>query len=204
MSYTITTEEQLAALFGTVGEAALVKETPYLHPIYQQWINSSPFAILATVGPGGLTVSPRGDPAPLVSIVNDKKILLPERRGNNRVDGLRNILSDSRVALIFFVPGVRETVRVNGRASITVEPAILQTFSVNGAQPKCVLDIAVDSVFYQCGRALLRSNLWDPNGIQPREEVPSAGMILSSLSSSSIGGEAYDRELPSRQRNSLY
>jgi len=204
MSYTITTEEQLASLFGTVGEAALVKETSYLHPIYQQWINSSPFAILATVGPGGPAVSPRGDPAPLVKIVNDKKILLPERRGNNRIDGLRNILSDSRVALIFFVPGVRETVRVNGRASITVEPAILQTFSVNGGQPKCVLDIAVDSVFYQCGRALLRSNLWDPNTIQPREGVPSAGMILSSLSSSSIGGEAYDRELPSRQRSSLY
>jgi len=101
MSDTISTVEQLESLFGAVGEASIAKETTVLHPIYQQWIAASPFAVLATVGSEGLDVSPRGDPAPLVRILNDTTILLPERRGNNRIDGLRNVLQDSRVALIF-------------------------------------------------------------------------------------------------------
>jgi PPOX class probable FMN-dependent enzyme len=204
MTHTITTEDQLASLFDVVGAASHLKEAESLHPVYQQWINSSPFAVLATVGPGGLDVSPRGDPIPLVRIVNDKTILLPERRGNNRVDGLRNILSDARVALIFFVPGVRETVRVNGKAVITTEPKLLHSFAVDGTLPKCVLEITVDSVFFQCGRALLRSGLWGSGASPKSSDVPTAGMMLSALTSASIDGAAYDRELPARQRDSLY
>ena len=204
MSYTITTEDQLAALFGEVAPASRAKETQSLHPVYQQWINSSPFAVLATVGPGGLDTSPRGDPASLVRIVNDKTILLPERRGNNRIDGLKNILSDARVALIFFIPGVRETVRVNGHATITVEPELLHSFAVEGLPPKCVLEITVTSVFFQCGRALLRSSLWDSDLSLKPAGVPSAGTILSSLTSAEIDADLYDRELPERQRISLY
>jgi PPOX class probable FMN-dependent enzyme len=204
MPHNITTEKQLASLFGTAGEGSIAKETSVLHPVYQEWIKASPFAVLATVGRAGLDVSPRGDPAPLVRIVNEKTILLPERRGNNRVDGLRNILHDPRVALIFFIPGIRESIRVNGKASITVDPTILQSFAVNGALPKCVLEIAVDTVFFQCGRALLRSGLWELENHRHPKDVPSAGAILSALTGAGIDGVAYDRELPVRQLNSLY
>lgn len=204
MPHNITTEEQLASLFDTAGEGSIAKETSVLHPVYQEWIKASPFAVLATVGRGGLDVSPRGDPAPLVRIVNEKTILLPERRGNNRVDGLRNILQDPRVALLFFIPGIGESIRVNGKASITVDPAILQSFAVNGALPKCVLEIAVDTVFFQCGRALLRSGLWNLENHRQPKDVPSAGAILSALTGAGIDGVAYDRELPVRQLNSLY
>jgi PPOX class probable FMN-dependent enzyme len=204
MPHNITTEEQLASLFGTAGEGSIAKETSVLHPVYQEWIKASPFAVLATVGRGGLDVSPRGDPAPLVRIVNETTILLPERRGNNRVDGLRNILQDPRVALLFFIPGIRESIRVNGKASITIDPIILQSFAVNGALPKCVLEIAVDTVFFQCGRALLRSGLWELENHRHPKDVPSAGAILSALTGAGIDGVAYDRELPVRQLNSLY
>ena len=204
MPHNITTEKQLASLFGTAGEGSIAKETSVLHPVYQEWIKASPFAVLATVGRAGLDVSPRGDPAPLVRIVNETTILLPERRGNNRVDGLRNILQDPRVALIFFIPGIRESIRVNGKASITVDPTILQSFAVNGALPKCVLEIAVDTVFFHCGRALLRSGLWELVNHRQAKDVPSAGAILSALTGAGIDGVAYDRELPVRQLNSLY
>jgi len=204
MTDTITTVEQLESLFGPVGDASRAKETATLHPVYQAWIKASPFAVLATAGHGGLDVSPRGDPAPLVRIVDDRTILLPERRGNNRVDGLKNILLDSRVALLFFVPGVRETVRVNGRATITVNHGVLESFAVNGVLPKCVLEIAVDTVFFQCGRALIRSSLWEPGKHGALPDVPSAGAILSALTQAGIDGVAYDRELPVRQANTLY
>jgi len=204
MSDSIRTIEELESLFGTVGEASIAKETALIHPIYQQWIQASPFAVLATVGPQGLDVSPRGDPAPLVRILNQTTILLPERRGNNRLDGLKNILQDPRVALLFFIPGIRETVRVNGRASITVNQAILQSFAVDGAIPKCALEITVEAVFFQCGRAFIRSGLWDLEKHQSAQNVPSAGAILSALTHLKIDGTAYDAELPQRQKSSLY
>jgi len=204
MSDTISTVEQLESLFGAVGEASIAKETTVLHPIYQQWIAASPFAVLATVGSEGLDVSPRGDPAPLVRILNETTILLPERRGNNRLDGLKNILQDPRIALLFFIPGIRETVRVNGKASITVNQAILQSFAVDEVLPKCALEIVVEAVFFQCGRALIRSDLWEWEKHQDAKHVPSAGAILSALTQSGIDGAAYDADLPQRQKSTLY
>jgi uncharacterized protein len=200
--HTIRTQSELQALFGPVSEASLRKEVAYLHPVYRSWIEASPFAVLATSGPGGLDVSPRGDPAPLVRVVDDRTILLPERRGNNRVDGLKNVLTDPRVALLFFVPGVGETVRVNGKASIKVTPELLSSFAVGGAQPKCVLQISVDSVFFQCGRAILRSDLW--GHVEEARTVPTAGAVLAALTANELGGESYDHELPARQRSTLY
>lgn len=198
----ISTEGELLALFGPVAEASVRKEVDFLHPTYRSWIEASPFAVVATSGPGGLDVSPRGDPAPLVRVADEKTLLLPERRGNNRVDGLRNILVDPRVALLFFVPGVGETLRVNGRATISVEPALLDSFSVGGALPKCVLRVAVEAVFFQCARAMLRSGLW----AQPstKAAVPTAGEMLSAITKHELGGSNYDSELPQRQRSTLY
>ena len=194
----------LEALFGTVGEASVRKEVPYLHPIYRRWIEASPFAVLTTFGPSGLDASPRGDPAPLVKIQDESTILLPERRGNNRIDSLRNILSDPHVALLFFIPGIGETLRVNGKARISVAPELLASLAMNGIQPKCVVEVSVESVFFQCARALQRSKLWAFTPAEALEQVPSAGMMLTALTESAIDGIAYDRDLPERQRTTLY
>jgi PPOX class probable FMN-dependent enzyme len=203
-SHLITTVADLEALFGPVAESSLRKEVPTLHPHYQAMVKASPFALLATAGPGGLDVSPRGDPAGFVQVQDERTLLLPERRGNNRVDSLRNILADPRVALLFLIPGVGETMRVNGRASISVEPALLERFVMNGQAPKCVLVIRVETAFFQCARAIKRSNLWRQVPTDAPRAVPTPGAILEALTQAAIDGAAYDRELPQRQRSTLY
>lgn len=203
-SYQVTDIAQLEALFGEVGEASRKKEVGYLHPVYQAWIARSPFAVLATAGPGGLDVSPRGDPPGVVAVQDAHTLLLPERRGNNRIDSLRNIVLDPRVALLFLIPGVGETLRVNGRASITTAPELLERFVVDGKPPKCVVVVAVDSVFFQCARAIQRSKLWQPPAEDVRSAVPTAGAMLAALTEGAMDGDEYDRSLPARQRSTLY
>jgi uncharacterized protein len=203
-SHQVTNLEQLEALFGEVNEASRKKEVGYLHPVYQAWIAASPFAVLATAGPNGLDVSPRGDPPGFVTVEDARTLLLPERRGNNRIDSLRNIVLDPRVALLFLIPGVGETLRVNGRASITTAPDVLERFVMAGKPPKCVIVVGVDSVFFQCARAIQRSNLWQPLSENVRRTVPTAGEMLAALTEGDIDGDAYDRELPARQRSTLY
>jgi len=200
----LTTPTDLEALLGPVGEASRRKEVPTLHPVYRAWIEQSPFAVLATVGPDGLDTSPRGDPAPLVRVVDERTLLLPERRGNNRIDSLRNILHDPRVSLIFLVPGVGETLRVNGEARICVDPAVLASFVMQGQVPKCVIEVAVKAVFFQCARALQRSALWTAEQVAARPGVPSAGEMLGALTEGGIDGVAYDQALPARQAATLY
>ncbi len=211
----VTTPEQLVALYGPVGEASRRKEVPYVHPLYRQLIEASPFAVLATSGPDGLDASPRGDAPGFVVVVDETTLLLPDRRGNNRIDSLRNIVADPRVALLFLIPGVGETLRVNGRARLTTDPALLERFAVDGQLPKCVVVIAVETVYFQCARALQRSRLWQQAAVAGAAGVaeagaarpaglPSAGQILAALSESQIDGEAYDRELPARQQATLY
>lgn len=139
-AHAIDTLPRLEALLGPLSDASVHKELPYVHPAYRAMIAASPFAVLATTGPGGLDASPRGDPAGFVQLLDDKTLLLPERRGNNRADSLRNIVADPRVALLFLIPGVGETLRVNGHARISVAPDLLARFVVNGQPPKCVID----------------------------------------------------------------
>jgi PPOX class probable FMN-dependent enzyme len=203
-SHAIETVAQLEALFGQPGEASLKKEVPHLHPSYQALIAASPFVVLATTGPGGLDASPRGDPPGVVVVQDEKTLLLPERRGNNRIDSLRNIVADPRVALLFLIPGVGETLRVNGRARITVAPALMARLAVNGKAPQCVIEIRVESVYFQCARAIQRSKLWAPVALDAKREVPTPGAILSALTDAAFDGETYDRELPTRQRATLY
>lgn len=135
---------------------------------------------------------------------DERTLLLPERRGNNRVDSLRNIIGDPRVALLFLIPGVGETLRVNGRATISTEPGLLQRFAVNGGVPKCVLVITVESAFFQCSRAIVRSNLWKPVPADMSRPVPTPGEMLQALTQASIDGEEYDRALPERLKSTLY
>nr|WP_316641956.1 pyridoxamine 5'-phosphate oxidase family protein [uncultured Roseateles sp.] len=198
----IQTLAQLEALFGSVGEASMKKEVAYLHPSYAALIKASPFATLATAGPEGLDASPRGDPPGFVQVLDEKTLLLPERRGNNRIDSLRNIMADPRVALLFLIPGIGETLRVNGRARISVAPELLERCAMAGKLPQCVIVIDIERVFFQCARAIQRSRLWDTGDAKP--EVPSAGAILEALTDSSINGAEYDREAPARQARTLY
>jgi PPOX class probable FMN-dependent enzyme len=203
-THTIATVEQLEALFGEVGEASRKKEVDHLHPVYRRLIEASPFAILATAGPDGLDASPRGDPPGIVAVEDEKTLLLPERRGNNRIDSLRNIVADPRVALLFLIPGVGETLRVNGRARISTAPELLQRFVMAGQLPKCVLVIDVAAAYFQCARAIQRSKLWQPIPEGAPRRVPSPGSMLAALTDSAIDGDKYDRDLPERQRATLY
>ncbi|WMD19550.1 pyridoxamine 5'-phosphate oxidase family protein [Achromobacter seleniivolatilans] len=200
----ITDADALQALYGSPGEASLKKEVDHVHPHYRAFIEAAPFAILATSGPDRLDASPRGDPAGFVVVEDEKTLLLPDRRGNNRIDSLRNILSDPRVALLFLVPGVGETLRVNGKARISVDPALLARFEVDGKLPRSVLIVDVLTVYFQCSRALLRSQLWDASTQVPRSALPSVGRILSDLTAGTFDGATYDRDLPARVASTLY
>jgi PPOX class probable FMN-dependent enzyme len=204
MPHTITSLRELEALYGEVNKASLLKETDRVVPEYRAFIEAAPFAALATRGPEGLDCSPRGDGPGFVRVLDDKTLLLPDRRGNNRIDSLRNIVRDPNIALLFLIPGIGETLRVNGRAVISVEPGLLESFSVEGKLPKSVLVITVESVFFQCARAIIRSELWSPARHVPRESLPSAGQMLAALTNNEAGGEAYDKALPERQHSTLY
>jgi len=204
MSHLITTIVDLESLYGEVNKGSLLKETDRIVPEYRALIEASPFLALATRGPEGLDCSPRGDGPGFVRVEDEKTLLLPDRRGNNRIDSLKNIVRDPGVALLFLIPGIGETLRVNGRAAISVEPSLLESFSVDGKAPRSVIAITVEAVFFQCARAILRSELWNPQKHVARGSLPSAGRILAALSDNEVGGDAYDKELPERQRTSLY
>lgn len=196
--------DSLRALYGEVGEASRVKEVDHIHPLYAAFIEAAPFLVLATRGPDGLDASPRGDAAGFVTILDRKTLLLPDRRGNNRIDSLANILVDPSVALLFLVPGVGETLRVNGRAEILGAPALLARHAVDGKAPRTVLRIHVEAVYFQCSRAIVRSRLWDAGVQRDRKSLPSAGDILTALTDAALDGAAYDRALPERVRSTLY
>jgi len=203
-AHLITDADALQALYGAPGEASLKKEVDHVHPHYRAFIEAAPFAVLATSGPGGLDASPRGDPAGFVVVEDEKTLLLPDRRGNNRVDSLQNVLADPRVALLFLIPGVGETLRVNGTARISVDPALLARFEMDGKLPRSVLIVDVQTVYFQCSRALLRSRLWDAAAQVPRSALPSVGRVLSDLTAGTFDGVAYDRDLPARVASTLY
>ncbi|CUI30984.1 pyridoxamine 5'-phosphate oxidase family protein [Achromobacter kerstersii] len=203
-AHLITDAAALQALYGAPGEASLKKEVDHVHPHYRAFIEAAPFAVLATSGPGGLDASPRGDPAGFVVVEDEKTLLLPDRRGNNRVDSLQNVLADPRVALLFLIPGVGETLRVNGTARISVDPALLARFEMDGKLPRSVLIVDVQTVYFQCSRALLRSRLWEASTQVPRSALPSVGRVLSDLTAGTFDGVTYDRDLPARVASTLY
>jgi len=200
----IRDEAGLTALYGEPSAGAIAKEVDHVHPHYRAMIEASPFVVLATSGPDGHDASPRGDPAGFVTVADEKTLLIPDRRGNNRADSLRNILHDPRVALLFLIPGVGETLRVNGRAAISVAPDLLQRFAYRGTLPRSVIVVAVETVYFQCPKALVRSELWNPEKHIARKSLPSTGMILADITAGRVGGEQYDREYPERLRTTLY
>jgi len=203
-AHRIADVQALEKLYGAPAGAAVDKEVDYLHPHYQKLIEASPFFVLATGGPAGMDASPRGDQPGFVVVEDEKTLLIPDRRGNNRVDSLRNIVENPRVALLFLVPGVGETLRVNGRAEIRTDPPLLERFAVDGKQPRSVIVVRVDTVFFQCARAIFRSSLWDPARHVPRGSLPSTGTIVSALTQGRFEGKEYDQRLYERLKAGLY
>jgi len=200
----LRTEAELEAIYGQPLEAATVKEVNWITPHYRAYIEASPYAALATSGPEGLDCSPRGDKAGFVRVHDEKTLMLPDRRGNNRIDSLRNIVRDPRVALLFMIPGVGNTLRVNGRAHLSVAPDLLASFAVEEKAPRSVTVIEVDAIYFQCARALVRSELWNPARHVDPKSLPSAGQILAALSGERVGGETYDREWPGRAAATMW
>ena len=204
MSDIVSSIEELDRIYGVPGDASLVKEAPRITPHYRAYIEASPFLALATVGPEGIDCSPRGDRPGFVRIHDDKTLMLPDRRGNNRIDSLRNVVRDPRVAFLFLIPGVGNCLRVNGRAHLSIAPALLDSFTVEDKAPRSVLVMDVETVYFQCARALLRSELWNPARHVDPKSLPSAGQILAALSENKVGGETYDREWAGRAAKTMW
>ena len=201
---TISTIEQLEELYGKPGESELIKEVEYITEHYQKLIEASPFMILATSGPEGLDCSPRGDEPGFTRVVDNKTLIFPDRQGNKRKDSLRNIIRDARVAALFLIPGVGVTLRVNGKAHISVDSELLQSFALGEKPPRSAIVMSVESVYFQCARAIVRSNLWNPERHLSADALPSAGEILAALSNNKFGGKQYDLEWPERASKSLW
>jgi PPOX class probable FMN-dependent enzyme len=200
---TITTLDELQALYGESHERSRRKELPRLIEPYRALIQASPFVVLASVGPDGLDCSPRGDAPGFVHILDDQTLLLPDRPGNNRIDSLRNIVLNPRVALLFLIPGVGESLRINGRAEISLDPELLELGRAQGKLPRSVLRIHIDTCYFQCSKAALRSGLWDASRQVARASLPSAGDIFRCIYEE-FDIEAYERDMQQRLRTSLY
>jgi PPOX class probable FMN-dependent enzyme len=200
----LTDAAALRELYGEPLEAAITKEIDHVHPHYRAMIEASPFMVMATSGPDGLDVSPRGDPPGFVTVADERTLLIPDRRGNNRADSLNNLIADPRIALLFLIPGVGETLRVNGRAEISIDPALLERFPAQGKLPRSVIVVHVERVYFQCPKALVRSDLWNPAKHVERRNLPSSGTILGDISRGRIGGPEWDAAYPERLKATIY
>ncbi|HWE58308.1 MAG TPA: pyridoxamine 5'-phosphate oxidase family protein [Solirubrobacteraceae bacterium] len=193
--HVIADEAELRELIGSPAETVLLKLADRLNDLTREFIELSPFVCVATVDPdGGLDVSPRGDPAGFVRVLDDRTLLIPERPGNRIADTLRNLLADPRIALLFLIPGVGDTFRVNGRAVITDDAELLAPCMVDGKVPKLGVLVSVEEAYTHCPKAFIRSDLWNADRHIERSELPSSGAILRSLSTPDFDAEEYDRE----------
>ena len=200
----LTTVEELEAIYGVTNDASTVKVADHVTPLYRVFIEKSPFAALATIGPEGIDCSPRGDLPGFVRVHDKNTLMLPDRRGNNRIDSLRNIVRDARVALMFLIPGSGNAIRVNGRAHISVDSDLLASFKVDGKAPRSVMVMTVEEIYFQCARAIVRSDLWNPDKRVDPKTLPTPGQILADMSENKVGGEEYDRAWPARAAATMW
>ncbi len=200
----INTVEELREIYGSPSKTSIVKETRHITPQYRAYIEASPFCGLATVGPEGLDCSPRGDMPGFVRVHDENTLMMPDRRGNNRVDSLVNIVRDPRIALMFLIPGHGNCLRVNGEAQIAVDDELSDSFGVNGKAPRSVIVIRTNAVYFQCARAILRSRIWDSASHVETAGLPSAGEILAEVSNNDVGGQVYDDEWMDRAQKTLW
>ena len=202
--HAITTGAALRDLYGEPVERARIKVIDHVDQHCRDFIAASPFLILASGASTGFDCSPKGDPAGFVEVPDDKTLLIPDRRGNNRIDGLINVIEDPRVGLIFLVPGVNETLRVNGRATISADPALTSRFTVRGNAPTTVMVVHVEEAFIHCAKALVRSELWSPDARIERSCLPSTGRMLADHTGGAVDPAVYDAEMPDRHQRELY
>jgi len=195
--------DELHSHYGTAGEASLVKEIGHLSPAYRKIAETAPFCALSTCGPDGLDCSPRGDDGPVVRVLDTKTLAMPDRRGNNRIDSLRNIIQDPRVSLMFMVAGWNNVLRVNGTAEISVDRDLLASFEKEGHPPRTVILIHIETVYFQCARAIMRADLWNPEKRVPEGDLPSPGAILQEIKDG-FDGTAYDADWPGRAAKSMW
>ncbi|MFC6025563.1 MULTISPECIES: pyridoxamine 5'-phosphate oxidase family protein [Methylobacterium] len=188
----------------SLAPASVAKVTATIMPDYAALIAAAPFAVLATSGPEGLDCSPRGDRPGFVRVAGPRTLILPDRRGNNRIDSLRNVVRDPRVALLFLIPGSGTTFRVNGTAVISADPDLLDSFRVDGHAPRTALVITVEAAYFQCARAIVRARLWEPEARVDPADLPSPGAILAALTAGEVGGQAYDAEWPGRAAKTMW
>jgi len=200
----VTTPEQLAKLFNPPLANAITKEIDRVSAPYRALIEASPFFALATGGPEGMDCSPRGDAPGFVRVHDENTLLVPDRRGNNRIDSLKNLVHDDRVSLLFLIPGCGETLRVNGRAKISADPKLTQSFIVDGKAPRVVLVVSVERVYYQCPKAMVRSKIWEPSSWADRKTLPTSGKILADITGGKTDADSHDREYPARLKATLY
>ena len=201
----ITTVDALEALYQPLpAPASTVKVTDHITPHYAALIKASPFVALATAGPEGLDCSPRGDLPGFVRIEDPRTLILPDRRGNNRIDSLRNVIRDPRVALLFLIPGSGTTFRVNGRAVISADPALLESFAVDGKAPRTAMIVTVEEAYFHCARAIVRSGLRNPETHVDPKSLPTPGAMLAAVTAGEVGGETYDREWPGRAAKTMW
>jgi len=199
----IRTVAELEAIYGETGEASRIKVSDRVTSGYRKLIEASPLMALATCGPEGLDCSPRGDPGQVVTIKDDRTLLLADRRGNNRIDSLRNIVRDGRVALLFLIPGSNSTLRINGRAEISVDADLLSGLAMEGKLPRTVIIITIDEIYFQCARALMRAQVWESSSWPDVAELPTPGSLMRELKQD-FDSQNYDREWPERAKNSLW
>jgi len=197
--------EALEALYTPAPAAAsTVKVADRITPHYRALIEASPFLALATAGPEGLDCSPRGDRPGFVRIQDERTLILPDRRGNNRIDSLRNVVRDPRVALMFLIPGSGTTFRVNGRAAVSADLELLESFAIDGKAPRTCLVVTVVEAYFQCARAIVRSGLWNAESQVDPAALPSPGAMLAAISGDTVGGERYDKAWPERAAATLW
>jgi PPOX class probable FMN-dependent enzyme len=201
---TIRTIDELVELYDVPVPTSITKEIDHITELHRAYIGASPFVIVATSGPDGLDCSPRGDPAGFVRVVDDRTVMMPDRRGNNRLDSLRNLVVDPRIGLLFLVPGVGVTLRVNGTAEISTDPELRQSFAFGDKVPTTVIVVTTTSVYTQCPKALIRSHLWDVSRHRDPSELPSVGDILQVITAGDFDGAAHDAAYPERVRQTIY
>lgn len=199
----IRTTEELRQIYREVSEASVAKVTRTLTPEYRQVIEASPFVALATAGPEGLDCSPRGDAGQCVRVEDDKTLLLPDWRGNNRIDSLLNIVRDPRVALMFLIPGSNTAMRINGEAVVSVEPGLLDSFEMDGRHPRSVVVVTIAEAYFQCARAIMRAGLWDPGRFVDPATLPTPGALLKAAKAD-VDKETYDREWAGRAAATMW
>ncbi|MDH4116807.1 MAG: pyridoxamine 5'-phosphate oxidase family protein [Acidimicrobiia bacterium] len=204
MSEYITSVDELEELYGKPGATSLEKETATITTEYRRLIEASPFVTIATVGSGGMDCSPKGDPPGFVRVLDETTLAIPDRRGNNRLDSLRNLIEDPRIGLLFLIPGLGETLRVNGTARLTTDAELRQSFEIRGTLPTAVITVAVESVYFHCSKAIIRSDLWNPERHVADSDAPSCGSILAEIRAEPVNVDEIDTEYERRQLENLY